>query len=49
MMDINALRFDENNPWHVQADFVFMFICETKSCDAMVDVDDLSAKQKSLD
>jgi hypothetical protein len=41
--------FDKNDPWHVQADFVLMFYCETKSCNALIDVGDLSDEQKSLD
>jgi hypothetical protein len=49
LRDIMGEPFDENNPWHVQADFVLMFYCETKSCHALVDVGDLSEEQNSLD
>ena len=41
--------FDENDPWHVQADFVLMFYCETKTCDGLVDLNDLTEQQKALD
>jgi hypothetical protein len=45
-----ATLFDENNPWHVQADFAFMFYCETSSCDAVIDFGDLAQSQRaSLD
>lgn len=41
--------FDDNNPWHLHADQLLMFYCDKRSCDGLVDLDDLTDEQRSRD
>ena len=41
--------FDENDPWHRQADFLLMFFCETHACHELVDMKDLTEEQRAGD
>jgi hypothetical protein len=33
--------FDENNPWHVQADHLLAFVCNNRKCQNMIKTGDL--------
>jgi hypothetical protein len=41
--------FDERNEWHIQANHLLMFVCETRSCHERVEMKDLTEEQRTLE